>query len=258
MPSILIINPNSSVSITQNLTSIIKPTPGFKYTFFTGPSHTSDITIENDPDSSISLCNYAPNPTDLAAPAMIDNSSTSILSAAACLPYLKPLLDTHDAFLVACFSDHPLVNMLREILPVHKPVTGIFQASVLSTLSVGATKFAIVTTAKIWESLLDTAVLSLLGSHVHYAGTFSTGLGVLEIHDLPQDIVTQKLVQKAKEAVDAGAKSIILGCAGLSGLDEAIRNEVGKEIVIVDSVIAGVEALTGVVRNQSAFYGDMS
>lgn len=255
MPSILIINPNSSASITENLATIIKPVPGVSYTFFTGPSHQahtglSTTTIHND----ISIYKYTPNPSDLTAPAMIDNSTTSVISAAACLAQLQPLLERHDAFLVACFSDHPLVNLLREALPVHKPVVGIFQASVLAALSIG-TKFAIVTTAKIWERLLDQAVLNLLGSTFHYAGTFSTGLSVLEIHDLPMPVVTQKLVQKAREAVDAGATSLILGCAGLSGLDKAIRKEVGKEIVIIDSVICGVEALNGIVRNKESFYG---
>lgn len=261
MGSILIINPNSSASITEGLAKILKPAEGIKYTFFTGPSSFNSslpaTTIEYpDPNNhSISVYQYKTSHEDLHSPPMIDNSTTSVLSAASCLPHItQDLIDAHDGFVVGCFSDHPLVNLLREKVGPTKPVVGIFQASVLTSLAFGA-KFAIVTTAKIWERLLDNAVLNLLGSTFHYAGTYSTGLTVLECHDLPEEQVAERLVQKAKEAVENGATSIILGCAGLSGLDEKIREAVGKEIAIVDSVICATETVTGIIRNKKAFYG---
>lgn len=288
MPSILIINPNSSASITENLKDILEPPSDFLFSFFTGPSperrkseetiaHLEEYTINDHDDgradhatttknanSNLSVAaldsasKYAPiisAPIGLYAPPQIDSYSTSVMSAAACLPFVKPIIKDHDAFLVACFSDHPLVGMLREVVPAHKPVMGIFNASVLTSLSLG-TRFAIVTTAKVWERLLDDAVLSMLGSTFHYAGTFSTGLGVLEIHELPPTEVTNRLVGCAREAVAKGATSIILGCAGLSGLDEAIREAVGKHIPVIDSVVAGTEMLTGLVRSRSALFGD--
>lgn len=279
MPSILIINPNSSVSITETLKGLLEPPPDFRYTFFTGPSATrcntspilssqesvetpatiitSTTTLSDDDDvrsqdsdataansdtcsnkSCISLDSWkSTSITDssstqqftLLAPSQIDSWSTSVISAAACMPHVIPLIAEHDAFLVACFSDHPLVGMLREAVPAHKPVMGIFQASVLSSLAMG-TRFAIVTTATIWERLLDEAVASMIGSSaaIHYAGTYSTGLGVLEIHELPMQTVKKKLVACAVKAVrERGATAIVLGCAGLSGLDSAIREAVG-------------------------------
>lgn len=238
MPSILIINPNSSASITQNLMDILDPAPDFTYKFFTGPSTSSSSTSTELDTTSI-------------APSQIDSFTTSITSAAACLPHLIPMLDAHDAFLVACYSDHPLVHMLRELVPA-KPVLGIFHASVLHALALGRGKFAVVTTAQVWEHLLDEAVLALLGSHFAYAGTYSTGLGVLQIHELPADQVQARLVECAKIAVEKnGAKALVLGCAGLSGLDEAIRNAVGPGIAIIDSVVAGTEMLVGLVRTNS-------
>lgn len=47
------------------------------------------------------------------APPSIDDFTTSVLSAAACYPLLLSELSKHDAFLVACYSDHPLTRMLR-------------------------------------------------------------------------------------------------------------------------------------------------
>lgn len=206
---------------------ILDPAPDFTYKFFTGPSTGNESTS--------------------IAPSQIDSYTTSITSAAACLPHLLPVLDAHDAFLVACYSDHPLVHMLRE--QTSKPVMGIFHASVLHALGLGRGKFAIVTTAHTWKSLLDDAVLAMLGSNYTYAGTFSTGLGVLEIHDLPAETVTAKLVDCAKLAVEKhDAKALVLGCAGLSGLDEAIRKAVGPGIAVIDSVVAGTELLVGLVR----------
>lgn len=57
----------------------------------------------------ISLFQAPPN-----APASIDDFTTSVLSAAACYPSLVGELLRHDAFIVACYSDHPLIQMLRE------------------------------------------------------------------------------------------------------------------------------------------------
>lgn len=216
---------------------ILDPAPDFTYKFFTGPSSPADTQTESSPNT------VAP----LYAPAQIDSYTTGITSAAACLPLLLPMLDAHDAFLVACYSDHPLVHMLREHAGT-KPVLGIFHASVLHALALGR-KFAVVTTAKVWEKLLDDAVLAMLGSLYNYAGTLSTGLGVLELHELPGEIVTAKLAECAKQAVEQnGAKALVLGCAGLSGLEEAIRGAVGPDIPIIDSVVAGTEILVGLVR----------
>lgn len=232
MPSILVINPNSSQSITQNLMHLLEPPQDFTYKFFTGPS-SSPSGILGDSTS--------------VAPAQIDSYTTGITSAAACLPLILPIIANHDAFLVACYSDHPLVHMLREHTGT-KPVLGIFHASVVHSLAQGR-KFAIVTTAKVWEKLLDDAVLAMLGSLYTYAGTYSTGMGVLELHQLPTEQVNERLAQSAKKAVEqGGAKAIVLGCAGLSGLDAAIRQACGPDIVIIDSVIAGTEILVGLVR----------
>ncbi|KAK9332963.1 Asp/Glu/hydantoin racemase [Lipomyces starkeyi] len=219
MPSILVINPNSSCSVSDTLKEILRPPTEFHYDYFTGPE---------------------------GGPLQIDSVTTEITSAANCLPALIPLLDKYEGFLVACYSDHPLVHCLKE--QTSKPVLGIFQASVLHSIALGG-KFAIVTTVKIWEVLLNDAVRALLGSETLFAGTFSTGLGVLELHDASADVVSQRIGDAAIKAVANGASVICLGCAGMAGMEEAITKAVGHKIRVVDGVVAGVEILVGLIRS---------
>ncbi|KAK9322231.1 Asp/Glu/hydantoin racemase [Lipomyces orientalis] len=219
MPSVLVINPNSSSSVSDTLEEVLVPPAEFSYDYFTGPP---------------------------GGPLQIDSVTTEITSAANCLPAIVPLLDKYDGFLVACYSDHPLVHCLKE--QTTKPVVGIFQASVLHSLALGG-KFAIVTTVKIWEVLLNEAVRAFLGSETVFAGTFSTGLGVLELHDASADVVSQRIGEAALRAVQNGATVICLGCAGMAGMEEAISNAVGDKIRVVDGVVAGVEILVGLIRS---------
>ncbi|KAF5099602.1 hypothetical protein D0Z03_000976 [Geotrichum reessii] len=235
---ILFINPNSSQSITTNLEPLIPVTPGFEIEFYTGPKET--------------------------APAQIDSLTTGILSAAACYNDLRARgkLDSVatgiSGYVVGCYSDHQLVGMLREHfaaaaadVPAVVPVVGIFQASVVQALALGR-RFAILTTALAWEDMLDAAVYNFLGAVTRdhsYVGTYSTGLGVLEIHALAHDEVVARLVACAERAVARGATALVLGCAGLSGLDTAIKQAVGRHIVVIDSVVAGIEVTKGLIAS---------
>lgn len=218
-PSILIINPNSSKSVTENLKQILQPPSDITYSFFTAPEE---------------------------SPAQVDSWTTEIESASACIKALEPLLSEHDGFLVGCYGDHPLIYLLRE--RTSKPVLGIFQATVLQSLAYGTGKFAVVTTAKRWEEALDHGVLSLLGSYHNYAGTFSTGLGVLELHTAEESLVKQRIEEATQKALDKGARILILGCAGMSGMEEIVSAQAGENVRVMDAVVAGCEMIVGMVR----------
>jgi Asp/Glu/hydantoin racemase len=218
-PSILIINPNSSKSVTENLKQILQPPSDVTYSFFTAPS----------------------------GPAQVDSFTTEVESASVCINALEPLLSEHDGFLVGCYGDHPLIYLLRE--RTNKPVLGIFQATVLQSLAYGTGKFAVVTTAKRWEAALDEGVLALMGSHHNYAGTFSTGLGVLELHSAPPELVKERIVEATQKALAKDAKILILGCAGMSGMEEIVAEQAGEGIRILDAVVSGCELIVGMVRS---------
>lgn len=192
------------------------------------------------------------------------------------------MLPMHDVFLIACYSQHPLVPQLKrecEILSreatkgaggagARKYVTGIFEASVLASLAlVGSqpdTGFGIVSTGKIWETALKEAVHEMFGvsESKRFVGCQTTGLNASELHELPPEEVrgkmkeaTQHLLRDGKK-VGSHVRAVCLGCAGMVGLEEAVReacieelgDEGGKNVAIVDGVKAGVGALITLAR----------
>ncbi|KAF7339670.1 Protein of Asp Glu hydantoin racemase family [Mycena sanguinolenta] len=118
--SILIINPNSSQSVSAGLEEALRAPPDTTLSFYTAPAN---------------------------APPSINNATEGVLSAALCFQHIveEGLIDKHDGFLVSCFSEHPLVGMLRNTTT--KPVIGILHASVIQALLCGE-RFGIVATGR--------------------------------------------------------------------------------------------------------------
>ncbi|KAI0774846.1 Asp/Glu/hydantoin racemase [Trametes elegans] len=233
--SILILNPNSSKSMTAALEPILADLqhPGLALHFHTG-------TAELSPPS-------------------VDDWTTSVLSAAHTFETLRPLFQDsqdgtreYDAYLVACFSDHPLVEMLRE--QTTKPVLGIFEASVMQALALGQ-PFGIVTTGRYWERALTAGVRRVFGSadmNGIFVGVQSTGMTARELHEKDQGIVAEGITAATSTLVARGARTIIMGCAGMSGMEEAVRRgDNGVLIRVVDAVRGGVTALEGLCRAQA-------
>lgn len=190
------------------------------------------------------------------------------------------MISQHDAFLVACYSQHPLVPHLKaeceklaqddapDESGSSKFVTGIFEASALASLAlVGPSPhegFGIVSTGKVWETALLTAVESFLGvsASAKFVGCETTGLNASELHELPAEAVRQKmkeatkrLIEKARES-NTDLRAICLGCAGMVGLEQAVReacmstigHKLGRSVAIVDGVKAGVGLLVNLVK----------
>lgn len=196
----------------------------------------------------------------------INSMKDAHTSSEATLSHILPLLSKHSAFLVACYSPHPLVAAIRTALAeAHlppKPVTGIFEASIATSIATLSSdeKFGIVSTGAAWQGILDDGVIVLLGSHAsgssRYAGTETTGMNANELHDAPKDEVTRRMQDATKRLLGRGARAICLGCAGMVGLDMVVRDackqalgdEDGQRIRIVDGVVSGALHLEGEVR----------
>jgi Asp/Glu/hydantoin racemase len=143
-----------------------------------------------------------------------------------------------------------------------KYVTGIFEASVTTSLSLTSDNqaFGIVSTGKVWEETLRIAVHAFLGAgdSERFAGCETTGLNASELHDLPAGEVKAKMMDATTRLLKRTGEvnAICLGCAGMVGLDEAVReackkelgDERGEQVRIVDGVKAGVGTLIGLVR----------
>lgn len=231
---ILIVNPNSSESITQSLVDLFRASPPAEHvtlSFFTGPSE---------------------------CPKSIDDEEGCHSSAAACLPRLLPAVQAHqyDGYLVACYSEHPLPDLLRKATGGILPVLGIFESSVLHALAKTGPdeKFGIITTGRVWEALLTNALHNFLGAATtsRFAGVATTGYTAIELHDIPQSELYEKIGQGARILVEErGARVICLGCAGMVGMQEAIRQGLGErwegKVQIIDGVQAGVVLLDSMV-----------
>jgi Asp/Glu/hydantoin racemase len=148
--------------------------------------------------------------------------------------------------------------MLKE--KTRKPVTGIFESSVTAALLLigKGQKFGIVSTGKVWEGLLTTAVERLLGESSHlFSGVATTGLNATDLHEAPTAEVKKRMKEATKTLIRTGdVAAICLGCAGMAGMEEMMREacietlgeERGREIRIVDGVKAGVVFLEGLLR----------
>lgn len=260
---ILIINPNSTTSMTDSLRAPIEslaynnvrpfslpfsPLPLLPSPRPLTPSHQTTHTYHTAPPSS---------------PPSINDWPTIHASTTATLPTLIPLLPTHDAFLIACYSPHPLVPALQAL--TSKPVIGIFEASVSTALNLLAPeqRFGIVSTGKIWESILGDAIRGeVLGEEKAgrvFTGVETLGLDAGDLHgDAGEEVVKRKVMAAAGRLLGGGSsggevKVIVLGCAGMAGMEEWVREEVkrrGKEVKVVDGVKAGVGILQGICRGQ--------
>lgn len=197
----------------------------------------------------------------------INNEHDAAISTHACLPALKEHLTTHDAFLVCCYSHHPLVSHLRSLLAGNdngsrQLVTGIFETSIASTLqllSQPPEKFGIVSTGAQWTEILGAAVADLFGTAAssRYAGTETTGMDADQLHQLPKADVESAMKEATKRLLRKGdVKAVCLGCAGMAGLDVVVREACveelgggeGARVRIVDGVVAGVCFLEGALR----------
>ncbi|KAI4704696.1 hypothetical protein J4E89_009573 [Alternaria sp. Ai002NY15] len=241
MRSILIINPNSTEQMTNGLKPLVDALQ-FKdqtaHEYFTAPSGPKSINNEDDAAESVKHC----------------------------VPALREQLARHDAFLVACYSQHPLVPLLKEepaIRDTRKPVTGIFEASVGASLQAihPDEKFGIVSTGKVWETILTDATIAFLGTGSdagkRFAGVETTGLNATDLHDAPAEEVRKRMKDAVKRLLGKGkVGAICLGCAGMAGMDEMVREACveelgereGKRVRVVDGVMAGVAWLDGAVR----------
>jgi len=147
---------------------------------------------------------------------------------------------------------------------VRRPVTGIFEASVGTSLQIIAPdeKFGIVSTGKVWEGILSKAVVDFLGTgpeaSKRFAGVETTGLNATDLHDAPAEEVRKRMKDAVKRLLRKGnVGAICLGCAGMAGMNEIVREacveelreEDGSRVRIVDGVQAGVAWLEGAVRS---------
>jgi Asp/Glu/hydantoin racemase len=200
---ILVINPNSSVSVTQSMDACLDAVR-----LLSGHNVRCSALEKGPPGIE----------TDAHIMAVIPHLLERIAGTPA------------DAYVIGCFSD-PGLEEARAA--TSKPVVGIGEAAYLAALGLGR-RFGVV-------SILATSVprhvcyISRLGLSDRLAGDRPIGLGVSE---LKSEAVMGQLVRVGKALRDDdGADVLILGCAGLGSHRHALEEELG--LPVVDPVQAG-------------------
>jgi allantoin racemase len=213
---ILFINPNTTQEFTDRIKAIAQ-----RYAL---------------PGTSVTALN------PLYGPRSIESIYDELLSAMGTLEVAISNIDQHDACVIACYSDHPAIYAIREI--TDKPVVGIAEASMYLACMLGY-KFSIVTTNKEWEPLLWDAVRHY-GLVERCASIQTTGMPVLALESANPEETYQMILSAARIAIEKdGAEVICLGCAGMTGLDKKLEEEL--KVPVIDGVVGALKILEGMV-----------
>lgn len=219
---ILLINPNSTKLMTINCIKMIEM---------------------HVPPDAIVYGYTAPT----TAPTTVEGHLDGVISSADVIRDAYHLIKNADACLVACFSDHPLVNCIREEFDM--PVCGIMEAAIYTAKLIGG-RFGIITTVYRSQIRHEDGVKNY-GISNGCAGLLSTGLKVAELHTKPREEVLEIMQNVAKKLVlENQADTILLGCAGMTDMKSAVENAVTPfGVIVIDGVVSGINVLSGIVRS---------
>jgi allantoin racemase len=207
---ILIINPNRDDSMTEAMLKSAK--------------HFADGDFEV-------ACMSTP-----AAPKFIETYEDQIKAAPGMVKLLKNNEEEFNAFIIACHCD-PNLDVTKEI--TKKPVVGIGEASMKIASMLGH-RFSVVSTDRHSipnkEALIRKYLLQYLAASVR----------------APLDIIKEltdeeKYFNVARWAAEEDmADVIVLGCAGMTGLDKQLQEELG--VPVLDGVICVLIIAAGLVK----------
>ncbi|WP_258358569.1 aspartate/glutamate racemase family protein [Moorella sulfitireducens] len=178
--------------------------------------------------------------TNSTGPVSIEGHVDEMVSTPGVLEIIMGAREIYDAFIIACYSNHPAINAARELTA--KPVIGICEASLLTACLLGH-RFSIVTTSPRWQPMLEEAV-RVFGLEARCASVRSSGLAVLDLERLGAAEVEDVLERESRKAIaEDGAEVICLGCAGMAGFSQRLRQSLG--VPVVDGVASAVKMAEG-------------
>ncbi len=207
---ILIINPNSSKSMTANIQQAASKFAAGEF----------EVETRSTP----------------GAPEFIETYEDQVKSAPGMSKLLRENEGKYDAFIVACHCD-PNLDTMKEISV--KPVVGIGEASMKIASMLGH-KFSVISTAK--HSVPNKEALI----HKYFLHDSLASVKAPS-PDIPKCSDEEKLYLTAKSAVEVDmAEVIVLGCAGMAGLDKYLQGKLG--VPVLDGVICALIIATGLVK----------
>ena len=171
----------------------------------------------------------------------VEGNFESYLAAIAVMDRVMSYEGPYDAVIQAGYGEHGREG-LQELLEV--PVVDITEAAASLAMLLGH-KYSVVTTLDRTVPLIEDR-LKLAGVYERCTSVRASGMSVLELEASPQRAV-EAIVAQAIEAVSKDkAEVICLGCGGMAGLDQQIRERAG--VPVVDGVTAAVALAESLVR----------
>jgi len=172
-------------------------------------------------------------------PASIEGEYDEALAAPAILDQCKNAGDAAGVF-VNCFGD-PGVRAARELLDI--PVVGGFEPAVLLAMGL-SDKISIVTVLKNVIPMIR-GNIAKAGFAERIASVRVVNIPVLELSDF--DKLVDSIYAESKLAIESdGAEAIVLGCTGMAGAAEQIRQKLlqdGYDVPVIDPTLAAVKLL---------------
>ncbi len=212
--SIVVLNPNSSQSVTDALSEALEP-----LRFSSGPP--------------IRCATLAQGP-----PAIESDEQVAAVAEPVC-DFVREHEDDSGAFVIACFSD-PGLRQAREACV--RPVFGMAESGLLTALARGR-RFGVIS---ILESSLarHLSYIRELGIETRLAADLPLGLGVLELQD--HTVALDRMTNVGARLRDEhDADVIVMGCAGMAALRNPLEEKLG--IPVIEPVQAAVSMAMGAV-----------
>jgi allantoin racemase len=207
---ILIINPNSDPEMTRKIEEAARA-------FAAGEFEV--------------VCRATPG-----APRFIETYEDQARAAPGMSRILRENSDAFDAFVVACHCD-PNLDLLKEIS--RKPVVGIGEASMKMATMLGH-RFSVVSTAA--HSIPNKEALI---EKYHLRGLLAS-VRAPESEGM-DEALEEKYFRSAQAAIrQDGAEVIVLGCAGLAGLDKRLQQRLN--VPVLDGVVCALIIASGLSR----------
>ena len=171
----------------------------------------------------------------------VEGNFESYLAAIAVMDKVMSYDQPFDAVIQAGYGEHGREG-LQELLNV--PVVDITDAAASTAMYVGRA-YSVVTTLDRTVPLIEDR-LRLSGLWDRCASVRASGLAVLELEESPERAL-EAIVRQAELAVSEDrAEVICLGCGGMAGLDEQIRQRTG--VPVIDGVSAAVTVAESLLR----------
>ena len=170
------------------------------------------------------------------APAFIETYEDIVRAAPGMVQLLKDNEEAFDAFVIACHDD-PNLEAMKEI--TRKPVVGIGEASMKMASMLGH-RFSVVSTMQHSIPNKEAQVRKL-----HLEGMLASVKAPPEEMAAASD--EAKYLKAAQMALEEDmAEVIVLGCAGMSGLDKRLSEQIGAPVL--DGVVCALILATGLVK----------